>query len=93
MGTALWAVQNGETPESAKPLKGIGKGVFEIICDFDTDTYRSVYAVQFQSAVYVLDSFQKKSTHGIKTPKHIVDRIKDRYAAAAEIEESIKKGK
>jgi phage-related protein len=37
-----------------------------------------VYTVKLVSAVYVLHLFQKKSTRGIATPKHVVDLIKAR---------------
>ena len=82
-GTLLLDVQYGETPESAKPLKGFGgAGVLEIVEDHDGDTYRSVYTVNFRDAVYVLHVFQKKSRRGIKTPKRDKERIRLRMSAA-----------
>ncbi len=66
--TALTVVRLGETPPSAKPWKGEGPGVFELVEDFNKDTYRCVYTVRFAKAVYVLHVFQKKSKHGRKTP-------------------------
>jgi hypothetical protein len=39
---------------------------------------RAVYTVQYPEAVFVLDCFEKKSTYEIKTPQHIIDRIKAR---------------
>jgi phage-related protein len=41
-----------------------------------------VYTVRFADAVYVLHAFQKKSKRGIKTPKHEIELIRDRLAAA-----------
>ncbi len=73
---------------NAKPLKGVGKGVFEIVTRFDSDTYRTVYAVQIGSRIYVLHVFQKKSPKGIKTPKKDIDLIKSRYKQAIEWEEN-----
>ncbi len=35
--------------------------------DFRGDTFRAVYTVRFEEAVYVLHVFQKKSTRGIAT--------------------------
>jgi phage-related protein len=82
-GTLLLDVQYGETPESAKPLKGFGgAGVLEIVEDHDGDTYRSVYTVNFRDAVYVLHVFQKKSTRGIATPKRDLDLVRRRYHRA-----------
>lgn len=82
MGFALDTVQCGETPSIAKPFKGIGSGIYELVDNFNKDTYRAVYAVQFEGIVYVLHAFQKKSKTGIKTPKQDVDLIKQRYQAA-----------
>ena len=45
-------------------------------------TYRAVYAVKFEKAVYVLHVFQKNSKAGIKTPKKDLDLIKLRLKAA-----------
>ena len=82
-GTLLLDVQYGETPESAKPLKGFGgAGVLEIVEDHDGDTYRSVYTVNFRHAVYVLHVFQKKSTHGVATPKRDLDLVRRRFHSA-----------
>jgi len=65
----------------------IGSGVFEIALRIDTDAHRTVYAVQIGSWVYVLHAFQKKSRHGIATPKSDVDLIKQRYRQAVKMEE------
>ncbi len=48
------------------------------MADHDGDTYRSVYAVKLGDDIYVLHSFQKKSTIGIKTPKPDLELIKAR---------------
>ena len=83
---ALFDVQMGSKPPDAKPLKGVGSGVFEIVTRHDSNTYRTVYAVQIGSSVYVLYAFQKKSKKGIKTQKNDVDLIKRRYQQALEME-------
>ncbi|WP_028880248.1 type II toxin-antitoxin system RelE/ParE family toxin [Terasakiella pusilla] len=93
MGFALDTVQCGKTPAIAKPLKGVGAGVYELIDDFNTDTYRAVYTVQFENKVYVLHAFQKKSKSGIKTPQKDVDLIKDRLKALKSHLEEMKKKK
>ncbi|MBD2770837.1 type II toxin-antitoxin system RelE/ParE family toxin [Iningainema tapete] len=82
VGYALQLVQAGETPIDAKPFKGVGSGVYEIVKRYDTDTYRAVYAVKIGDSVYVLHAFQKKSKQGIKTPQPDVDLIKQRYKDA-----------
>ena len=63
----------------------------EIVEDFDGNTYRVVYTVKFADAVYVLHAFQKKSKHGIKTPKHEIDLIRARFAEAKAHYEGSKK--
>ncbi len=85
-GVALWAVQIGETPPTAKPLRGFGgAGVLELIEDDEGGTYRAVYAVRFATAVYVLHVFQKKSKRGRATPQHEKDLIEQRLRRAAEL--------
>jgi phage-related protein len=84
IGTALFAAQCGETAEHVKPFKGIGSGVFEIVERYNKDAYRLVYGVQIGEKVYVLHAFQKKSKHGIATPKQDIDLIKQRYREAQE---------
>lgn len=82
-GYALHLAQEGRKHNQAKPLKGFGgAGVLEVVEDFKSDTYRAVYTVKFGSAVYVLHCFQKKSTHGVETPKPDLDLIRERLKAA-----------
>ena len=52
------------------------------VTDDRKGTYRTMYTVEFEDVVYVLDAFQKKSKEGIKTPKSDMDRVKDRLQAA-----------
>ena len=82
-GYALHLAQAGKKHEQAKPLKGFGStSVLEVVEDEAGSTYRAVYTVRFQNAVYVLHCFQKKSTRGIATPKPDLDLIRDRLKAA-----------
>lgn len=83
MGFALYQAQIGRMHSSAKPLKGFGgASVVEIVDDHKGDTYRTVYAVKFDNAIYVLHAFQKKSKQGIKTPQAEIDLVKRRLKAA-----------
>ena len=85
-GYALYRVQCGLEPASAKALKGFGgRAVLELVEDFEGGTYRAVYTVRFAEAVYVLHAFQKKSTSGIATPKHELDLIRARLREAEAI--------
>ncbi|MBW4500422.1 MAG: type II toxin-antitoxin system RelE/ParE family toxin [Scytonema hyalinum WJT4-NPBG1] len=85
MGYALYLAQCGEKHNCAKPLKGFkGAGVLEVVEDFDGDTYRAVYTVKLQGVVYVLHAFEKKSKHGIATPKQDIELIEARFKRAKE---------
>lgn len=82
-GYALHLAQEGKKHGQAKPLKGFGSaGVLEVIEDFKGNAYRAVYTVKFGNAVYVLHCFQKKSTHGIETPKPDMNLIQERLKVA-----------
>jgi YD repeat-containing protein len=58
----------------------------EVVADHRGDTFRTVYTVKLEKAVYVLNAFQKKSKHGIATPKSVMDLVKQRLQRAIEIE-------
>jgi len=76
--TALTIAAEGGKADIAKPMQGLGSGVFEIALAFRGDAFRVVYAVQLGEDVWVVHAFQKRSTRGIKTPKHEIDLIEDR---------------
>lgn len=83
MGYGLHVAQTGGMPDGAKPLKGFaGAGVVEIVERHFGDTYRTVYTVRFEEAVYVLHAFQKKSRQGIKTPQSDTELIRMRLKLA-----------
>jgi phage-related protein len=85
VGGALWEAQIGRKAAYAKPLRGFGgASVLEIVDDSDGNTFRAVYTVRFAKAVYVLHAFQKKSKHGIATPKTELDLIARRLKRARE---------
>src|SRR6202171_6574546 len=69
MGAALSVAQYGGKHPDAKPWKGLGAGVFEVVSDFEARTFRAVYFVRLERAIYVLHCFQKKSPSGIRTAK------------------------
>lgn len=81
MGVALFIAQLGRTAGSAKPWKGLGSGVYEVVEDHRGGTFRTVYAVRVADAVHVLHAFQKKSKAGIATPQPDVDLIERRLKA------------
>jgi phage-related protein len=83
IGIALGSVQYGGHPASAKPLKGFGPGVLEIVEDDRGGTFRVVYTVRFRKAAYVLHAFQKKSPSGMRTAQQDLELIGERLKAAA----------
>ena len=54
VGYALGVAQLGGKHPRAKPWKGEGGGIFEVVEDYSGDTYRAVYTVRFAQAIYVL---------------------------------------
>lgn len=75
---ALTIAGEGNKADIAKPMKGFGSGVFEIALPYRGDAFRVVYAVRIDEALWVIHVFRKKSTRGVKTPKHEIDLIADR---------------
>ena len=82
VGFALYQAQARSKHRDAKLLKGLGSGVLEVVSRHDGDTYRAVYTVRFEAAVYVLHAFQKKARKGVATPKHEIELVKCRLRAA-----------
>ena len=82
IGVALSVAQFGGKHPNAKPWKGEGAGIFEVVEVHRGDTYRAVYTVRFSSAVYVLHAFQKKSPSGIRTARTDVELIAQRLRMA-----------
>ena len=54
MGVALFVVQLGGVPPSAKPWKGLGPGVYELVEDHRGGTYRAAYTVRIADSRWVL---------------------------------------
>jgi len=81
IGYALSVAQFGGKHGDAKPWKGEGPGVLEVVEDYRGDTFRAVYTVRFERAVYVLHVFQKKPKSGIATNRidqaMITSRLKE----------------
>jgi phage-related protein len=83
--TALTVAAEGGKADIAKPMHGMGSGVFEIALPFRGHAFRVVYAVQLADEIWVVHAFQKKSTQGIKTPKREIDLIKERLKRVKEM--------
>ncbi len=75
---ALKIAAQGQKADIAKPMKGLGSGVYEIVLRHESSAYRVVYAVQIGADLWVIHAFQKKSKKGISTPKQDIDVIRER---------------
>ncbi len=85
-GYALYLAQDGRKHHQAKPLKGFGSaGVLEVVEDWDRGTYRAIYTVRFEGAVFVLHMFQKKAKRGIATSKADIDLVRNRLKVAEQM--------
>ncbi len=83
--TALTIAAEGSKADLAKPMHGLGAGVFEIALPFRGDAFRVVYAVQLAHEIWVVHTFQKKSTQGIKTPQREIELVRERLKKLKEM--------
>jgi len=81
----LTIAAEGGKADIVKPFKGLGSGVFEIALPLRGNEFRVLYAVQIGNDIWVLHAFQKKSTQGIKAPRHEVELIEDRLRKLKEM--------
>jgi phage-related protein len=85
METALTFAAETQKADNAKPMKGLGPGVFEITKRYNTDTFRSVYGLKIGEDIWVVHAFKKKSKTGIKTPREDIALIRYRIRQLKEI--------
>ena len=91
MGYALFVAQRGDKHADAKVMRGFGSaGVLEIVSDYRSDTFRAVYTVRYNDAIYVLHAFQKKSKSGRETPLSEMKLVKHRLRIAEQIAKGTK---
>lgn len=85
-GFALSLAQAGDQHDATKVLNGFGgAGVLEVVEDDAGGTYRAVYTVKYEEAVFVLHCFQKKSKRGSETPKEDMDIVRARLKVAEKL--------
>ncbi|MBC2385315.1 type II toxin-antitoxin system RelE/ParE family toxin [Pseudomonas sp. WS 5096] len=60
-GFQLGLVQEGQDPDDWKPMTTIGAGVREIRIREASGAFRVIYIAKFESAIFVLHCFQKKT--------------------------------
>lgn len=76
IGLELMRVQFGGDPQSFKPMSTVGPGAYEIRVRDESGAYRAIYVAKFETAVYVLHAFQKRSQ---QTAKMDIELAKARY--------------
>jgi phage-related protein len=76
IGLELMRVQFGGEPKSFKPMPTVGAAAYEIRVRDESGAYRVIYVAKFETAVYVLHAFQKKSQ---QTAKMDIELAKARY--------------
>ncbi|MGA9885037.1 MAG: type II toxin-antitoxin system RelE/ParE family toxin [Candidatus Acidiferrales bacterium] len=90
-GYAFYLAQIGGKHDQAKPLKGFGSaGVLEVVEDREGNTYRGVYTVRFPGRVFVLHVFQKKSKHGVATPRGDLNLVRERLKQVERVARELK---
>ena len=82
---ALVVAARGAKADNVKPMKGLGSGVMEIVIRHRGDAFRVIYAVQIGTDIWMVHAFQKKSSQGIKTPKHEIDLLRERLKRLKEM--------
>src|SRR4051812_45938065 len=83
LGRQLLNVQCGVHPPGARPFgEGLPSGILKLVHDDAGETFRAAYVIAFESVVYVLDVFQKKSKRSAESPRRDLERIRKRYIAA-----------
>jgi phage-related protein len=84
LATLTIAAEGGKA-DIAKPMKGLGSGIFEIALRHRSNAFRVVYGVQLGAELWVVHAFQKKSTQGIETPQREIELIRDRLKRLKEM--------
>ena len=79
VGFALDEAQLGGKAGSAKPMPSVGKGVYAVTTNHETETYRTFYVARFAEAIYCFYVVHKKATKGIDLPRHQKDLAAARY--------------
>ena len=69
-------LQTGEKPVHARPLKTVGRGVWELKISERAGQFRVIYVTKRRDRIYVLHAFQKKTQ---RTPQKDIDLARARF--------------
>ena len=75
LGFQLYRLQQGLLPIRSRPMKSVGKSVYELKKQDSSGWYRVIYTVETAHIIYILHSFKKQSA---KTAKQDLDIAKSR---------------
>jgi len=90
-GGEIWKLQIGERPTNFRPMKSIGKRVFELRQRDQAGWYRIIYLSKMDKTIYMLHSFVKKSAKTSRKDLNIAEtRLK---AVKALLQEKKQHGK
>jgi len=76
IGSELRLLQTGATPVHARPLKTVGRGVWELKISARAGQFRVIYVTKHRNRIYVLHAFQKKTQ---RTPQKEIDLARTRF--------------
>lgn len=76
IGSELRLLQSGEKPLHARPMKTVGRGVWELRVREAGGQYRVIYVVKRNDRIYVLHAFQKKTQ---QTPQPDIELARARF--------------
>lgn len=75
LGADLRRLQLGEEPLDSRPMKSVGKRVYELRQQDRRGWYRLIYLAKIEDTIYVLHCFEK---HSRKTPRRDLELSKMR---------------
>ena len=67
LGFQLYRLQLGKDPTKSRPMKSIGKSVFELKEQDAAGWYRVIYTLEVKNKIYILHGFKKQSAKTSKT--------------------------
>lgn len=76
IGSELRLLQTGQEPVHARPLKTVGRGVWELKISEKAGQFRVIYVTKRRDRIYVLHAFQKKTQ---RTPQRDLDLARTRF--------------
>jgi phage-related protein len=92
IGLDIRRLQQGMMPHDSRPMKSIGKGVFELRQRDGNGWYRLIYLARVGDTLYMLHAFTKKSAKTSRNDLAIASsRLKDVRARIAETKKDARK--